>query len=357
MLVKIAHNNTGPTDFQPNNFPRHPIQDPDGTPLVPGDLVINQIGLLTFDGGAWQVVGGCCKHGAGNVPATPTPSLAGRSLQFLNPGWWTPGACSRLTRTPALNTDRSVWTFSQFVKRPNPKQIPDVTGVWSSGQDSEMIGLYAGDDSSYRGDCTTVLLTANPQGNYFQCYWASGFNCVTGYGTAPVGVYARGQVNVVGVLMDPKWHHILYCADGASVYVYLDGVIVSQGSISGASTINATRPHGIGCGLSDTGAPYWTNYGMVERLAEINFVDGQCLTWDKFATNVGGIFVPKVSPLLPGGAINPGTNGFYLNWQDSSAMTSTTLGKDHTSNQNIGNRPFHAIAMTDYPVLVSSSGN
>jgi hypothetical protein len=358
--IKLAHNVTGATDFQPNNFPIHPVAHPDGSPILPGDGVIDQIWLLCFDGTQWQLLSVCCGAKAPTTPAQPAqPPGSGRSLQFLNPAWWTPGACSRLTRTPALNTNRQVWTYSEFIKRPNPTQIPDVTGVWSSGQDSEMIAMYAGDDSSYRGDCTGLLLTANPQGNYFQAYWASGFNCVTGFGTAPVGVYPRGTVNVVGVLMDSKWHHLLYVADGATISVYLDSVLVSQGAVSGNSTINATRPHGIGCGLSDTGAPYWTNYGSVERYAEINFVDGQALTWDKFATNVGGIFVPKASPLVSGGAIDPGPNGFYLNWQDSSAMTSTTLGKDYSKNGNnwqpVGFT--QSQVMTDYPVLASSSGN
>jgi hypothetical protein len=151
----------------------------------------------------------------------------------------------------------------------------------------------------------------------------------------------------------------LWVADGAYLTIWIDGVIVSQGPVSGNSTINATRPHAIGCGLSDTGAPYFTNYGSVERMAEVNFCDGQALTWDKFATNVGGIFVPKVSPLLPGGPINPGPNGFYLNWQDSSAMTSTTLGKDYTQNGNNWQPVNFAQAqvMTDYPVLASSSSN
>ena len=358
--IKLANNVTGPTDFQPNNFPIHPVAHPDGSPILPGDGMINQIWLLCFDGVQWQLLSVCCGDAAPTTPAQPAqPPGSGRSLQFLNPAWWTPGANSRLTRTPALNTNRQVFTQSFFFKRPNPTQIPDITGVWSSGQDSEMVTMYAGDDSAYRGDCTGAYLTASSAGNWFQQFWASGFNSIAGYGTAPVGVYARGTVNVVGILMDSKWHHLLWVADGAYLTIWIDGVIVSQGQVSGNSTINATRPHAIGCGLSDTGAPYFTNYGSVERMAEVNFCDGQALTWDKFATNVGGIFVPKVSPLLPGGPINPGPNGFYLNWQDSSAMTSTTLGKDYTQNGNNW-QPVNfsqAQVMTDYPVLASSSGN
>jgi hypothetical protein len=354
--VKLANNVTGPTDFTPNNFPTHPVAHPDGTPIKAGDGVINQVWLLCFDGAQWQLLG--VYFSTPTTPVTPT-TTTGRSLQFTNPAWWTPGACSRLTRTPAMNTNRQVFTYSAFIKRPNPLNIPDITGVWSSGENSEFIALYAGDDSAYRGDCTGVMLTGNPQGNYFQAYWASGFDCVTGFGTAPVGVHPRGTVNVVGILNDSKWHQLLVVADGASITVRLDGIVVSQGAVTGNSTINATRPHAIGCGLSDSGAPYWTNYGSVERYAEINFVDGQALTWDKFAQNIGGIFVPKTSPLLPGGAINPGPNGFYLNWQDASAVTSTTLGKDW-SGQGNNFQPVNfsqASVMTDYPVLVASAGN
>lgn len=355
--IKLANNVTGPTDFKPNNFPVHPVARPDGSPIQAGDGVINQIWLLCFDGVQWQLVNSC-GSAAPITPATPA-APTGRSLQFTNPAWWTPGACSRLTRTPSINTNRQVWTWSAFVKRPDPIQINDITGVWSSGENSEMIALYAGDDSSYRGDSTGLMLTANSQGNYFQAYWANAFNCVTGMGTAPVGVYARGTVNQIALLTDSKWHHLLWVADGANVSVYLDGVLVSQGHVSGNGTINATRPHSIGCGLSDTGAPYWTNYGTVERYAELNFVDGQALTWDKFSQNIGGVFVPKTSPLLPGGAINPGTNGFYLNWQDSSSCTSTTLGKDWSGNGNNW-QPVNfsqQSVMNDYPVLAASAGN
>jgi hypothetical protein len=355
--VKLLNNVTGPTDFTPNNFPTHNVTHPDGTPIKAGDGVINQIWLLCFDGVNWQLLG---VYFSATTPATPTqPSGSGRSLQFTCPSWWTPGSNSWLQRTPSLNTNRQVWTYSYFLKRPNAVQLPDITGSWSTGQDSEMLLLYAGDDSSYRGDCTGAYLTAGPNGNYFMGFWASGFINIFGQGTAPVGSAVRGTTNVWGILMDSKWHHIMMTADGAHMTIYIDGSIVSQGATSGNGTINATRPHGIGCGLSDTGAPYWTNYGSKERMAEINFVDGQCLTWDKFAQNIGGIFIPKASPLVAGGSINPGPNGFYLNWQDASAVTSTTLGKDWTG---LGNnfQPTNFLTtnvLSDYPVLVASASN
>jgi Concanavalin A-like lectin/glucanases superfamily len=356
--VKLANAVTGPTDFTPNNFPTHPVAHPDGTPIKAGDGVINQIWLLCFDGVQWQLLGVYFSQ-TPTVPAQPAqPSGSGRSLQFAAPTYWTPGSSTWLQRTPSINTNRQVWTYSLFLKRPNPTAIPDVTGPWSNGQDSEMLLLYAGDDSAYRGDCTGSHLTGGPNGNFFMGYWASGFTNIFGQGTAPIGSQVRGTVNTWGVLMDSKWHHLMMTADGAHMSVYLDGVLIAQGATSGNGTINATRPHGIGAGLSDTGAPYWTNYQSKERMAEINFCDGQCLTWDKFAQNIGGIFIPKESPLLPGGAIDPGPNGFYLNWQNASAMTSTTLGKDLTVNQNNWQPTNFSAAsiLTDYPVLASAAG-
>lgn len=348
--VKLANNVTGPTNFTPNNFPTHPVAHPDGSPIKAGDGVVNQIWLLAFDSVQWQLLG---VYFSG-VPAAPAqPAGSGRSLQFKNNNWWTPGSNSWLQRTPAMNTNRQVFTFSMFMKRPNPILIPDVTNAWSSGYQSEMIGLYAGDDSAYRGDCTAFLLTGTPMGNGFMQYWASGFTIIAGEGTAPIGNIVRGT-STYQLLMDSKWHHILWTADGANATIYIDGVNVSQGATGGGnSTVNATRPHAIGSGLSDTGAPYWTNYGSVERYAEITFVDGLSLTWDKFAQNIGGIFVPK--PYT--GAFGP--NGFYLNWQDASAVTSTTLGKDWSGNgNNFQPTNFQTTdVLSDYPVLVSSAGN
>jgi hypothetical protein len=162
--VKLKNNVTGPTDFAPNNFPIHPVAHPDGSPIKAGDGVINQIWLLIFDGAQWQLIGAYFS----TVPATPVqPSGSGRSLQFSCPSWWTPGSNSWLQRTPSLNTNRQVWSYSYFLKRPNAVQLPDITGTWSSGQDSEMLMLYAGDDSSYRGDCTGSYITAGPKGDRF----------------------------------------------------------------------------------------------------------------------------------------------------------------------------------------------
>jgi hypothetical protein len=129
--------------------------------------------------------------------------------------------------------------------------------------------------------------------------------------------------------MDTKWHHILITADGANESIYQDSVLMSQGATGGRNgTINDTREQVIGVVPDLLG--HW--YGLRARLAEFIFIDGQVLTWDKFARVVDGSYVPiDVGTNL---GLTFGAQGYYLNWQDSSACTSGTLGKDWSGNGN-----------------------
>jgi hypothetical protein len=64
-------------------------------------------------------------------------------------------------------------------------------------------------------------------------------------------------------------------------------------------------------------------------LTEINFVDGQSLTPSSFgAFDSTGVW----QPIAYTGTY--GTNGFYLNFSDTSGATATTIGKDYSGNGN-----------------------
>ena len=119
---------------------------------------------------------------------------------------------------------------------------------------------------------------------------------------------------------DLIWHHYLWLADGATLSLYFDGVLKAQGAITGNSTINSVRPHVIGS-LWSGGAD--GPFGSDVKMAEVYFVDGLALSWQNFAQAVGTIFLPKsYSGVF-------GTNGFYLNWSDS-----TNIGKDWSGRAN-----------------------
>jgi hypothetical protein len=75
----------------------------------------------------------------------------------------------------------------------------------------------------------------------------------------------------------------------------------------------------------------WDNSGPFDGyLTEVNFIDGQALTPSSFGeTNpVTGVWQPKKY------TGTYGTNGFFLTFQDNSAATATTIGKDYSGNGN-----------------------
>ena len=135
------------------------------------------------------------------------------------------------------------------------------------------------------------------------------------------------------VFRDPAaWYHIILAFNGGSgsnkVRLYVNGLEVTSFSTDNRSTlttttINTAIAHGIGCYYSSV-----TNF-FDGYLAEVNFIDGQQLTPSSFGyTDSNGIWQPKTY------TGTYGTNGFYLTFNDNSAATATTLGKDYSGNGN-----------------------
>jgi hypothetical protein len=341
--VKLDQYILGPTDFAPNNFPIHPVAHPDGSPIAAGDGVPNQIWLLVFDGVQWQLLD---VYNSGLGPTTPaTPKVyVGRSLQFQDPNALGPGSYPlnsypMLKWTPLVQGNRSVWTQSAFVKWPVVKYRPYYyTAGWQNIRDYPL--LSGGDASAYwgggAGDFTGMCIDGSDQNlPMVMLCWAYSYAIICGQSDPEAyqsdmhpGDYVQ---NIIA--SDTKWHHLMLVADGAYMTCYYDSVNIARGAYSTTpggpqGTINTTREHVIG-GDADSLGQY---YGTRTRLAEMIFIDGQALTWDKFAKVVNGDYVPIDNALNLG--LTFGTNGFYLNWQDSSAVTPTTLGKDWSGNAN-----------------------
>jgi len=129
------------------------------------------------------------------------------------------------------------------------------------------------------------------------------------------------------------WYHLVVTVDttnataGNRIRMYLNGAEITTFSTSNNPTssqslgVNQAATHKIGA-LTST---YFDGY-----MTEINFVDGQALTPSSFGetdTNTG-VWKPKAF------SGTYGTNGFYLKFADNSGTTSTTLGKDSSSNGN-----------------------
>jgi hypothetical protein len=342
--IKLDQNILGPTDFAPNAWPIHPVAHPDGSPIVAGDGVPNQIWLLVFDGVEWQLLDVYASTPA-TIPAAPS-AYVGRSLQFADPN--SPDnyvfpyeSMPYFKRTPSVQSNRQIWTQSAFLKFPVPgyyEYYYTASFRWAGRND--MLLMQGGDSAASwgggAGDFTGAALIGSDQNlPVVNIYWAYGYAILSGQSNPGAyqsdmhpGNYTQGPLG-----LDSKWHHCMLVADGAFMTFYVDGVIASQGALPGPggqinSTINTTRGHTIGTDANTVGHNSLTR----NRMAEFVFIDGQALSWDKFAKVVNGSYVPIDNALNLG--LNFGTNGFYLNWQDSSAATSTTLGKDWSGNNN-----------------------
>lgn len=339
--VKLDQFILGPTDFAPNNFPIHPVAHPDGSPIVAGDGVPNQIWLLVFDSVQWQLLD---VYNSGAGPTTPaTPKVyVGRSLQFQDPNAGGPGAYPlssypMLKWTPKVQGNRSVWTQSCFLKWSVVLYYAysyTASYSWTNLADYPM--MSGGDAAAYwgggAGDFTGMALTGSDQNTpSVELCWNYSYAQIAGNGDPEAyGPMHNGEYVQNAMATDTKWHHCLLVADGAYLTCYYDSVVVARGlyTYGPNGTISTTREHIIGADADSLGQ----YYGSRTRNAEFVFIDGQALTWDKFAKVVDGNYVPIDNALNLG--LNFGTNGFYLNWQDSSAATSATLGKDYSGNNN-----------------------
>ena len=202
-----------------------------------------------------------------------------------------------LTKTPSGAGSRTTWTWSAWIKR---SDIGPTTGLFEAYDDSSNFSYIR-----FSPDYIRIL-------NY-------------------IGGSANAVYNTTALFRDVSaWYHIVWTWDTTNgtaadrSRLYVNGTRITSFSTetnptSGeVSWINNTDPHYIG----STGQPslYMNGY-----MAEVIFVDGQALEQTSF-----GVFNPVTNIWEPRPyAGTYGTNGFRLDFADSSA-----LGNDVSGNNN-----------------------
>ena len=231
-----------------------------------------------------------------------------------------------LSRTPSVSGNRKVWTWSAWVKRGQLNASAANYVLFSSPSQSGNDGIAA------------IYFDSDQLHTYYD---SSGANP---YG--PVGP---------ALYRDPAaWYHIVWAVDAVNTihYVYVNNTLVSTDAAYYPPNYEYAMNRS---GYTHTmGTQAWgpTNY-FDGYMAEVNFVDGQALTPSSFGKTdaATGQWVPKKF----GGAY--GTNGFYLKFDDSSAV-----GKDSSGNGNNWSTSGHSVTpgatydlMTDVPTLTNAT--
>jgi len=172
-----------------------------------------------------------------------------------------------------------------------------------------------------------------------------------------ISIYSAGNpvATSTAVYRDPSaWYHFVINSNGTTVTVYANNqsVLTYTGTLT---SINSAISHTIGK-YANSSADYLDGY-----ITEINFIDGQALTPSSFgSTNaITGVWQPaKYTGTY-------GTNGFYLNFSDNSAVTTSSnvgIGKDFSGNGNYWTSNSISVtagvtydSMTDVPTLTSAT--
>ncbi len=214
-----------------------------------------------------------------------------------------------LSRTPGSAGNRKTWTFSCWIKRSKLSTTGVVYNILSTNYVSNN-----GHESRFDDNDSLKLVDLASSNTT----WVLQTNAL------------YRDVNA--------WYHIVIAFDSPQataserVKLYVNGSRVTSfatatyPSQNYDSYINSTLTHYIGA---------WANNGTPSRnydgyLAETYFIDGQALAANSFGRSdvTTGTWVP----IRYTGTY--GTNGFYLNFSDTSNNTNTTLGKDYSGNSN-----------------------
>ena len=210
-----------------------------------------------------------------------------KSLRFRS------SASAYLNRTPAVAGNRTVWTWSGWVKR----------GTLGINQEFFSAGLLGANTSDIFFDVNDKLNVINYVG----------------------AVYKTNKISNA-VFRDPAaWYHIVISANGAtSVDVSVNGVALTWGTSVGPDGtnwfFNATNAHVLGTYVAVSA------YYFDGEMAEINFVDGQALAPTAFGASS---IYNQWLPIKYAGTY--GTNGFYLPFSGGTATS--YAGSFNGSNQ------------------------
>jgi hypothetical protein len=240
----------------------------------------------------------------------PFPILAGKAIvdtgyDIANSCRFNTGDSAYMHKTPGSAGSRTTWTWSAWVKRSNL----DATN-----------GLFEAYDSS--GNFTYIRFV----GDYLRI-----LNIIGGS--------AKAQFNTTAFYRDTSsWYHIVWTWDttngtaGDRCILYVNGVRVTDfdtqtnPTSSEDSWVNNTDAHYIG----STGVPNLYLHGY---MAEVCFIDGQALTptsFGEFDSDSPTIWKP-----IDVSGLTFGTNGFYLDFEDSSNLGNDANGGTDFTEVNL----------------------
>ena len=233
-----------------------------------------------------------------------TNSIKDTGYDVANSLRFNSGSSDYLTRTPSSATNQDLWSLSFWIKRSNLGSYQSIYGVYANSTNQETLAF---DDSDRL---------------YWQLYQSSA---------------VKGQLTTNRVFRDVSaFYNILIVYDSANgtagnrMRMYINGVeetsfATDTNPSSGQdSQWNSTTAHTIG--RINT-----TNY-MNGYISELVAVDGTALS----PTDVGefdedtGIWKP-----IDVSGLTFGTNGFYLDFEDSSALGNDAAGSNNFTVNNL----------------------
>ena len=228
---------------------------------------------------------------------TPAYEVA-NSLRFND------GSSDNLTRTPSSASNRKTWTWSGWVKRSTLGANQDLFNAYNPSGFWERFYFTSGDILEYDNDISGSDYTLNSE---------MLFRDVS------------------------AWYHLVFAKDTTQsteanrLKIYVNGTQITLTEVALGyppqntdGDINNTLAHSIGKLASGS---YFDGY-----MAEVVFVDGEALTptsFGEFDEDSPTIWKPKsVSGLTFG------TNGFYLDFEDSSALGADVSGSSNSFTVN-----------------------
>ena len=212
------------------------------------------------------------------------------------------GTNGYLLRTPTSTGNRKIWTWSGWVKR---SRLDNNDYIFSCNSQSGNDGIAA-------------------------LYWKSGNNKLQFYfdtdGSNPYGDVNDRDYRDVGA-----WYHIVWQVDASNTThrIWVNGV---EENITGGQPPNYDYAMNRSGYVQAMGSQGWDSHTQRGHMyfAECHYSDGYKYEASDFGeiNSKTGVWSPKKV------AINYGTNGFYLKFDDNSNNTAATIGKDSSGNGN-----------------------
>jgi len=193
-----------------------------------------------------------------------------------------------LKRTPGSAGNRQIWTFSCWMKQSgtitNSQGDMAILNAGSSGNQDTRFRMYFNEQK---------LRSSSNEANY---------------NVSP------------GLYRDPSaWMHIVWKLTGGVSYQYVNGVLITNESVSGNVAINNNVEHTMG-----VYAGYETASRFKGYLAEVVFTDGTAYNPSDFGETKNGVWIPKD----PSG-LTFGSQGYHLDFASASDP-----GNDVSGNNN-----------------------